>query len=258
MDDASITVSVNAHPLAISEALLRALGLGGGMNSQDELKRQAAEAAVAEVENGMVLGLGSGSTAELALQTLAVRVAAGLQISGVPTSERTAALARCLGIPLTDFSAQSRLDLTLDGADEVEPASLSLVKGRGGALLREKIVAAASRRMLIMVDVSKLVPRLGRGLVPVEVVAFGWQATLMHLQEAGIKPELRRTPKGAPILTDSGNHIADCSLGPIDDPALLNSRLRKVAGVVETGLFLGLATRVIVAAADGIRLIERP
>jgi ribose 5-phosphate isomerase A len=238
--------------------LLRVLGLGGGMNSQDELKRQAAEAAVAEVEDGMVLGLGSGSTAELALQALAVRVAAGLQISGVPTSERTATLARSLGIPLTDFSARAQLDLTLDGADEVEPASLSLVKGRGGALLREKIVAAASRRVLIMVDDAKLVPRLGRGLVPVEIVAFGWQATLARLHEAGLQPVLRRMPNGAPYVTDSGNHIADCRAGPIDDPALLDDRLRTAVGVVETSLFLGLATRVIVAAADGIRLIERP
>jgi ribose 5-phosphate isomerase A len=131
------------------------------MSDQDALKKQAAEAAVAEVEDGMVLGLGSGSTAELAVHALAVRVAAGLRVSGVPTSERTAALARRIGVPLTDFAVHTHVDLTIDGADEVEPHSLTLVKGRGGALLREKIVASASRRMLVAVDGSKLVDRLG-------------------------------------------------------------------------------------------------
>src|SRR3954453_3049315 len=126
----------------------------------------------------MVLGLGSGSTAELAVHALAARIAEGLRVSGVPTSERTAALARRLRVPLTNFSASAQIDLTIDGADEVEPHSLALIKGRGGALLREKIVAAASQRMLVVVDESKLVPYLGRGALPVEIVAFGWQATL--------------------------------------------------------------------------------
>jgi ribose 5-phosphate isomerase A len=227
------------------------------MTDQDALKRRAAEAAVAEVEDGMVLGLGSGSTAELALHALAARVAAGLRISGVPTSGRTAALAHRLGVELTDFASHAQLDLAIDGADEVEPSSLALIKGRGGALLREKIVAAASRRMLVVVDDSKLVPRLGRGAVPVEIVAFGWQATLVHLEEAGMRPVLRRTPDGAPFLTDGANHIADCSLGPIDDAAALDRQLRAIVGVVETGLFLGLAWRVVVATAEGVRLLER-
>jgi ribose 5-phosphate isomerase A len=223
------------------------------MTDRDALKRRAAEAAVAEVEDGMVLGLGSGSTAELALRALAARVAAGLRVSGVPTSERTAALARWLGVPLTDFAAHARLDLVIDGADEVEPSSLALIKGRGGALLREKIVAAASRRMLVVVDESKLVPSLGRGAVPVEIVAFGWQATLARLEEAGMRPALRRTPDGAPFLTDGANHIADCNPGPIEDAAALDRRLRAVVGVVETGLFLGMAGRVIVATAEDVR-----
>jgi ribose 5-phosphate isomerase A len=205
----------------------------------------------------MVLGLGSGSTAELALHALAARVATGLRVSGVPTSERTAALARRLGVPLTDFAAHQRLDLAIDGADEVEPSSLALIKGRGGALLREKIVAAASRRMLVVVDDSKLVPRLGRGVVPVEIVAFGWQTTLARLEAAGMQPVLRRTLDGAPFLTDGGNHIADCSPGPIDDAAALDRQLHAIIGVAGTGLFLGLAQRVIVATANGICWLGR-
>ncbi len=227
------------------------------MSDQDALKKQAAEAAVAEVEDGMVLGLGSGSTAELVVHALAVRVAAGLRVSGVPTSERTAALARRIGVPLTDFAVQTQVDLTIDGADEVEPHSLTLVKGRGGALLREKIVASASRRMLVAVDGSKLVDRLGRGAVPVEVVAFGWQATLARLEALGVRPVLRRSPDGTPFLTDGGNHLADCAAGPIGDPAAFDSRLRTVVGLVETGLFLGLASRVIAATIDGVKVFER-
>lgn len=209
---------------------------------------------MAEAEDGMVLGLGSGSTAEVALRTLAARVASGLRIEGVPTSERTATLARRLGVPLTGFSAHARLDLTIDGADEVEPRSLALVKGRGGAMLREKIVAAASRRVLIVVDGSKLVARLGRGPLPVEVVAFGWQATFARLETMGVRPSLRRSPDGSPFRTDGGNHVADCAVGPIENAARLDSRLRSVVGVVETGLFLGLASRVIAATAEGLEI----
>ena len=228
------------------------------MSGEDALKRLAAEAAAAEAEDGMAVGLGSGSTAELAIEALAARVAAGLRIEGVPTSERTAALARRLGIPLADFSARPRLDLAIDGADEVEPRSLALVKGRGGALLREKIVASASRRVVIAVDGGKLVERLGRGPLPVEVVAFGWQATLARLEGMGARPALRRSPEGgAPFRTDGGNHIADCAVGPIHDPADLDHRLRAVVGVVETGLFLGLATRVVVATTEGVKTLER-
>lgn len=227
------------------------------MSEQDSLKRRAAEAAAAEVEDGMVLGLGSGSTAELALHALAARMAAGLRVSGVPSSERTAALARRLGLPLTGFADHARLDLTIDGADEVEAGTLALVKGRGGALLREKIVAAASRRMLVVVDRSKLVPRLGRGVLPVEVVAFGWQATLARLEALGLRPALRRIPDGAPFVTDGGNHIADCNPGPIADASALDAALHGIVGVVETGLFLGLATQVIVAEPGGVRVLGR-
>jgi ribose 5-phosphate isomerase A len=231
-----------------------AAGVSGG---RDEQKRQAAEAAVAEVEDGMVLGLGTGSTAELAIEALAARVAAGLRVVGLPTSERTAALARRLGVPLADFATHPRIDLTIDGADEVEPGSLALIKGRGGALLREKIVAAASRRMLVVVDQAKLVDHLGRGPLPVEVVAFGWQATLARLEALGVRPSLRRAPDGNSFVTDGGNHVADCGAGAIADPEALDHRLRAIVGVVETGLFLGLATRVVAATSDGIRILDR-
>jgi ribose 5-phosphate isomerase A len=227
------------------------------MTDAETSKRRAAEAAVAEVEDGMVVGLGTGSAAEMALRALAARVSAGLRVSGVPTSERTAALARRLAVPLTDFAAHARLDLTIDGADEVEPSSLALIKGRGGALLREKIVAAASRRMLVVVDDSKLVAHLGRGTLPVEIVAFGWQTTLARLEEAGMRPVLRRAPDGAPFLTDGANHVADCGPGPIEDAAALDARLRTTLGVVETGLFLGLADGAVVATASGVRRLGR-
>ncbi|WP_376098752.1 ribose-5-phosphate isomerase RpiA [Roseomonas sp. CCTCC AB2023176] len=228
------------------------------MTDRDALKRAAAEAAVAEVEDGMVVGLGSGTTAETALHALAARVAAGLRVRGLPTSERTASLARALGVPLTGFARDPVPDLTIDGADEVEAASLALIKGRGGALLREKIVAAASRRVLIVVDDSKLVPRLGVGVLPLEVAPFGSQATLAHLDAMGMRPVLRRAADGAPFVTDGGNLVADCPTGPIADPAGLSARLLHVPGVIETGLFLLPTLEVIVATGHGTtRLPDR-
>lgn len=227
----------------------------------DELKRRAAQAAVAEVEDGMVLGLGSGSTAALAVEALAARIAReGLRVAGIPTSERTAALARRLGVPLTGFAEHRRIDLTIDGADQVAEGSLDLVKGLGGALLREKIVAAASRRMVVVVDEGKLVPRLGdRTPLPVEIVAFGWQTVLDRLEGLGATPALRTLPDGAPFRTDGGNLIADCRLAAsgLDDAPGLERRLAAVVGVVETGLFVGLASRALVGTAGGVRVLER-
>ncbi|MGH6944282.1 MAG: ribose-5-phosphate isomerase RpiA [Geminicoccaceae bacterium] len=224
---------------------------------QDQLKRAAAEAAVAELEDGIVLGLGSGSTAAFALEALAERVTNGLRVAGIPTSEHTAARARELGVPLTCFAEHRRIDVTIDGADEVEVGSLNLIKGRGGALLREKIVASASRRMVVIVDEGKLVDRLGRRApVPVEIVAFGWQVTLDRLADLGIAPTLRMTAD-QPYRTDSGNHIADCAFGEIDDPAGLERRLAAITGVVESGLFISLAARVVVGTRSGVRVLER-
>jgi ribose 5-phosphate isomerase A len=226
-----------------------------------ELKRIAAEAAVAEVENGMVLGLGSGSTAALAVEALAARIArAGLRVVGIATSEQTAALARRLDVPLTSFAEHPRIDLTIDGADQAEIGSLHLVKGLGGALLREKIVAAASRRMVVVVDEGKLVDRLGdRTPLPVEIVAFGWQTILDRLAAQGAEPTLRRAAGGEPFRTDGGNLIADCRFagGFLGDAAELERRLAGIVGVVETGLFVDLASRVVVGTLSGVRVLER-
>jgi ribose 5-phosphate isomerase A len=225
-----------------------------------EMKRAAASRAVAEVEDGMILGLGSGSTAAFAVEALAARVAKGLRIAGIPTSKATAALARRRGVPLTSFAEHRRIDLTIDGADEVERGTLHLIKGLGGALLHEKIVAAASARMIVVVDDSKLVDRLGtRAPLPVEIVAFGWQSVLDRLREAGVAPKLR-TGKGEnePFVTDGGNYIADCTVTDISDPAGLEQRLAALVGVVESGLFVGLASRAIVGGPTGLTVLDRP
>lgn len=222
------------------------------------MKQAAAEAAVAEVEDGMVLGLGTGSTAAFAVAAIGRRVAAGLRVMGVPTSEKTAAQARVLGIPIATLDEQPRIDLTIDGADQVDQGTLALIKGLGGALLREKMVAASSRRMTVIVDESKVAPDLdGRVVLPVEVVRFGAAATLARLAEAGTRPTLRRTPAGELFVTDNGNFIADCATGLISDPAGLHARLKALTGVVETGLFVSMATRVVVGAPGGPRILER-
>ena len=223
----------------------------------ESMKREAARRAVEEVADGMVVGLGSGSTAELALEALAARLAQGLHISGIPTSERSAALARRLGIPLVDFSEHRRLDLAIDGADRVERSTLNLMKGRGGALLREKIVARAADRMIVVIDETKLVDRLGgAAALPVEVVAFGWQTVLERIAAIGCAPHLRRAA-GRPFVTDGGNYIADCDFaGDIDAPAL-EARLKAITGVVETGLFIGLASEVVVGRPGGVEVLIR-
>lgn len=219
-------------------------------------KRAAAERAVAEVEDGMVLGLGSGSTAELAIAALAERVAAGLRVAGIPTSERSAALARRFGVPLTSFAEHRRIDLAIDGADQVERGTLALVKGLGGALLREKIVASAGRRMTVVVDETKLVERLGDHTpLPVEIVTFGWEAVMDRLAALDGRPELRRRG-GEPFITENGNYIADCRFAAITDPAWLEARLAAIVGVVESGLFLGLASKIIVGSRHGVEVIE--
>jgi ribose 5-phosphate isomerase A len=180
-----------------------------------------------------------------------------LQFVGIPTSERTAAQAKAANIPLTSFREHREIDLTIDGADEVERATLNLIKGLGGALLHEKIVAAASRRLAIVVDSLKLVDRLGaRTPIPVEIVAFGLEATLAALESIGATPRLRQFATGEPFITDSGNRILDCRFGPIADPARLEERIRRVVGVVETGLFIGRANVVFVADNSGVHRLE--
>lgn len=226
---------------------------------RDALKRAAAEAAVELVEDGMVVGLGTGSTAAFAVEALARRHGQGLRFVGIPTSQRTAAQAAAAGIPLTSFAEHRQIDLTIDGADEVERGTLNLIKGLGGALLREKIVAAASRRLAIIVDGAKLVDRLGtRAPVPVEVVAFGLEATQAALEALGARARLRLSPAHDPFVTDSGNLILDCSFGPIADPARLEERIGRIVGVVGSGLFISRAGPVFVADAAGVHRLDSP
>src|ERR1700746_77018 len=223
---------------------------------QDALKRAAAEAAVQLVENDMVVGLGSGSTAAFAVEALAQRHRQGLRFVGIPTSERTAAQTKAAGIPLTTFSEHRQIDLAIDGADEVERGTLNLIKGLGGALLREKIVAAASHRLAIVVDGSKMVDRLGtRTSLPVEVVAFGLEATRESLEVLGASARARMSSV-APFVTDSGNLILDCDFGPINDPARLEDRIRRIVGVVESGLFVSRADPVFVADEAGVHRLD--
>jgi len=223
----------------------------------DRMKRAAAIRAVDEVEDGMVLGFGSGSTMAFALEALAVRIANGLRVAGIPTSEATAVLARRLGVPLASFDAHRRVDLAIDGADQVQRDGLHLLKGRGGALLREKIVASASDRMIVVVDESKMVGRLGqRGTLAVAIVAFGWSATVGRLEALACAPRLRRVA-GEPFATDDGHYIADCAVGPIVDPAALETRLSAIVGVVDCGLFVGLASTIVVGGQAGVTLLER-
>jgi ribose 5-phosphate isomerase A len=230
----------------------------GPASNRDAQKRAAAEAAVALVQDGMVVGLGTGSTAAFAIDALAERVRQGLRILGVPTSEHSAAQARGGGIPLTSLSDYRRLALTIDGADEIAFGSLDLIKGLGGALLREKIVAAASDRLVIVADGPKLVQRLGTHTpVPVEVVQFGWETTADRLAALGGNPKLRRGEDGQPFHTDGGNFILDCGFGPIADAAALAQRLSGVVGVVETGLFIRMADMALVAEDNGVRRLVR-
>lgn len=226
----------------------------------DELKAAAGRAALEFVTPGMRLGLGTGSTAEAFVRALGEKVAAGLQVVGVPTSERTAALATSLGIPLATLDEVPALDLVIDGADEVDP-KLRLIKGGGAALLREKIVATASAQMLVIVDASKVVPVLGRFPLPIEVNRFGLEATrlaiLAALGRLGLPQSvtLRLSPDGTPVVTDGGHLIIDARLGAIADPEALSLALHAIPGVVEHGLFLGIASRVLVASPDGVKVL---
>ena len=226
------------------------------MDPQHQFKQAAAESAAALVEDGMILGLGTGSTAKLAIDVIGQRVKNGLSVIGIPTSEGTAQQARSLGIPLSTLDEHPAIDLTIDGADEVQLGPLNLNKGRGGALLREKIVASASRKLVIMVDESKLVERLGSHFpLSVELIPFGWSVAARKLEALGAKVALRSGSDGKPYVSDSGHYIVDCAFGPIASPAKLEFELNSLVGLVEHGLFLGMASQVIVAGSDGIRVL---
>jgi ribose 5-phosphate isomerase A len=229
---------------------------------QNELKRAAAAKAIEFVVDGMKLGLGTGSTAEIFLELLAARVRGGLNVIGTATSVRTAEKARSLGIPIAALDDLAPLDLTIDGADEAD-RKLNLIKGGGGALLREKIVAASSRRMIVIADKTKLVPRLGGFPLPVEVLEYGQKTTVQRISEAlaglgydRVQVTLRNRD-GLTFVSDSGNLIYDCELGSIVSPRKLAAALAGIPGVVEHGLFIGLATILIIAHPRKIQLIEK-
>ncbi len=228
----------------------------------DKLKRDAAARAVDQVSDGMRLGLGTGSTAKHFVELLAERVRGGLRVVGVPTSEATRADAERLGVPLTTLEETPELDLTVDGADEIGH-DLTVIKGGGGALLREKIVAAASARMIVIADESKWVQTLGRFALPVEVVPFGLAATHRAIERAAKDAgcpgpaTLRRTKDGHPFVTDGSHWILDAALETIPDPRALAQRLSQIPGVVEHGLFIGLAKTAILAGAGGVRVIDK-
>jgi ribose 5-phosphate isomerase A len=228
----------------------------------EALKRQAAARALEHVRDGMKLGLGTGSTAKHFVDLLGEKVAAGMKVVGVPTSEATRAQAQACKIPLTTLDEVDHLDLTVDGADEIDGA-LNLIKGGGGALLREKIVAAASDRMIVIADETKWVEALGRFPLPVEVIPFGLAATQAAITrafaESGVSGQmvLRKGKDGHVFVTDGGHWIVDAHLGCINDAPRLASLLSLIPGVVEHGLFIGLTTTVVLAGARGIRVVER-
>jgi ribose 5-phosphate isomerase A len=221
------------------------------VNDRDRYKQQAAERALAFVRDGQVVGLGTGSTAAHAVRALGARVADGLRIRGVPTSEETARLARACGIPLLDFNDVDAINVTIDGADEIDPC-YHLIKGAGGAHTREKLVARATRLEVIVADDSKLVPRLGVNFrVPVEVLPFAWRGAGAALEALGCRAVLRGGA-GTPFRTDNGNYLLDCDFGGIDDPAALERAIKALPAVVESGLFVGLTGAIVIAGAAGV------
>ncbi|GIP34675.1 ribose-5-phosphate isomerase RpiA [Paenibacillus sp. J2TS4] len=215
-------------------------------------KQIAGEKAVEYIEDGMLLGLGTGSTVYWTLKKLGKRVKEGLRVQGVPTSRKTGELAAAFGIPLLNISETRELDLTIDGADEVD-RYFNLIKGGGGALLREKMVATISRKLIIVVDESKTVPVLGRFPLPVEVVPYGWEVTRRQISELGCTLQLRYQDE-VPFLTDNGNYILDCRFTAIEEPQELSTRLNSIPGVVENGLFVNRSDLVIVGGAHGVSI----
>ncbi len=222
-----------------------------------DLKEMAAREAVKYVEDGMVVGLGSGSTANKAIQLIGQKVKEeGIEIIGIPTSTASDLLGRAVGIRMGELDDHPQVDLTIDGADEVDP-NLNLVKGLGGALVREKIVAASSRVEMIVIDDSKMVDRLCQKVpLPVEIVTYSSKSTMRKLAALGCVPELRMA-EDEPFISDNLNHIVHCKFERIDDPRAMEAEIGMIPGVVDSGLFIGLASKVIVASAEGVRILER-
>lgn len=225
------------------------------MNQIDKSKQLAGEKAVECIEDGMTVGLGSGSTVNWMLKKLGERVEKGLRIKGIPTSLKTERLATELGIPLTNFSDVDKIDLAIDGADEVD-AHLNLLKGGGGSLVREKIVDAAADKLIIIVDESKVVSRLGTFSLPVEVVPFGWELTARNISKLRCVPKLREIDNKV-FVSNNDNYILDCKFAVIEQPKQLHVQLKSFVGVVETGLFIDMADKVIVAKQDNVEIRSR-
>ncbi|HSZ64534.1 MAG TPA: ribose-5-phosphate isomerase RpiA [Terriglobales bacterium] len=224
--------------------------------ANEQEKEAAGRAAATLVRDGDIVGLGTGSTACFAVVALGERVKAGLKIIGIPTSVRTADLARSVGIPLTTLDDHPEIDITIDGADEVDP-KLNLIKGGGGALTREKVIATASKRMVVVVDAGKVVATLGKFPLPVEIIAFARTVIEKKIVLLDAMPKLRTKPDGSPFITDNGNQILDCNFGKIEDPAGLARELSDTPGIVEHGLFIGIAKLALVGKENSVEEIHR-
>ena len=227
--------------------------INGSLNVE---KRAAARAAVQLVETGNVVGLGSGSTATFAIHFLAERVRSGLKIAGIPTSKATKTLAEQLGIPLTTLRDNPVIDIDIDGADEIDP-QLNLIKGGGGAMLREKVIASASKRFVVVAESVKLVPHLGKFPLPVEVISFAEALVKTRIEVLGARVTLRKQKDGSVYVTDEGHHILDCNFGEIADPAALNAKLHEIPGVVEHGLFIAMAEAAFVGREGSVLQVKR-
>ncbi|MDX8045367.1 ribose-5-phosphate isomerase RpiA [Gracilibacillus sp. S3-1-1] len=225
------------------------------VSNAEQLKQIVAKEAVNYVKDGMKLGLGSGSTMYFFMKELGERVQDGLNVVGIPTSNKTAEWAKEFNVPLTDFSETQELDLAIDGADEVD-LNLQLIKGGGGALLREKVVAASAKEFLVIVDESKIVDHLGTFPLPVEVVPFGWEVTAKEITALGCELE-RRTDNGQVYVTDNGNYILDCKFDKILDPEKLNKDLQSLVGVVENGLFINMTSKVLISDLEQVKVMEK-
>ncbi|GAB1805291.1 ribose-5-phosphate isomerase RpiA [Priestia megaterium] len=219
-------------------------------------KQAVGEKAAQFVEDGMIVGLGTGSTAYYTIVKLGERVKNGLHIKAVPTSQKTEELARKLGIPIVTLADVEYIDIAIDGADEVD-SELSLIKGGGGALLREKMIAYAAKRFIVIADSKKIVKTLGAFPLPVEVIRFGWEMTAKHIRGAGCVPQLRLLDDHTPFITDNGNYILDCHFSEIENPAELEKQLTRIPGVVESGLFVGMTEEVITVQNQDVYIIKK-
>ncbi|MCM3744038.1 ribose-5-phosphate isomerase RpiA [Sporosarcina luteola] len=221
----------------------------------DTLKKAAGEKAAEYIEDGMVIGLGSGSTVYWTLKKIGELVAQGMDIKGIPSSKRTEGWAHDFGIPLTDFSKVGMLNLAIDGADEIDP-NFNLIKGGGGSLVREKIVDVHSKKLIIVGDESKMVTQLGKFPLPVEILPFGWELTAKKIMGIGGSPRLRMV-EGEAFISNNGNYIVDCDFKTIPNPQELHQQLKQMLGVVETGLFIGMTDTIIIAGQTDVKVIEK-